>query len=171
MQEANHDWLASFQDVREDAIFIGSSLDDLPAEIRTNQWLLTLSQEQCEYLTTADLLHLFVKIVANRQRQLDQAGCDHGMIFYLWFDEQALQLRFNLISDFHERLPFGCQLNILPTPEPILDRYLHYPYHETIPWEDLQEVSEGERAPDAEEPVVLDIFQLNLSPHQPVPFW
>ena len=53
------------------------------------------------------ILILFERIIENRQQQLDQANTDHGMIFYLWFDELALQLRFNLISDAHERLPFG----------------------------------------------------------------
>jgi len=171
MQGENQDFLASFQDVVADTIFIGSSRDDLLTEIRTNMWRITLSQVQCEALTTSDLLNLFVKIVENRQQQLNQVNIDHGVIFSLWFDEQALQFRFHLVSDFHERLPFGCQLNILPTPEPILDRYLQYPYHETIPWEALQEVSEVEGDPDAEEPFVLDVYQMKLSPHQPVSFW
>jgi len=111
------------------------------------------------------------KVVENRQQQLDQGNSNHGMIFYLWFDEQALQLRFNLISDFHERLPFTCQLNVLPTPGPILDRYLHYPYHEMIPWDALHDVSRVKSDPDTQESVVLDIAQLKLSPHQLVRFW
>jgi hypothetical protein len=171
MQRTNQDFLASFQDVIGDIMFIGSSRDDLSAEIRTNMWRITLSDEQCEYLTTSDVLTLFERIVENRQQQLDQAKADHGMIFYLWFDEQALRLRFNLISDSHEHLPFGCQLNVLPAPEPILDRYLHYSSHETVPWSNLHEVPQEWRADDEEKAFVLDVYQMKLSPHQPVSFW
>lgn len=32
------------------------------------------------------------------------------MIFYTWFDEQASQLRFSLISDLHEKLPFRSEI-------------------------------------------------------------
>lgn len=171
MQNANQDLLASFQEVITDELFIGSSRDDLPNEIRINKWLITLSHEQCQSLTISGLLTLFERIIENRQQQLDRANANHGMIFYLWFDEQALQLRFNLISASHEHLPFGCQLNILPTPEPILDRYLHYSYHETIPWSELHEVSQEWKADEEEKPFVLDVYQMKLSPHQPVSFW
>lgn len=171
MQEAIQGFLAPFQDVRTDEIVIGSSRDDLLTETRANQWLMTLSHEQCQSLTISDLLTLFERIIENRQQQLDQANVDHGMIFYLWFDEQALQLRLNLISDSQERFPFGCQLNVLLTPESILDRYLHYSYHEAIPWDELHEVSQEWKADDGEKPFVLDVYQMKLTPHQPVSFW
>ena len=171
MQEANQDFLAAFQEVITDKIVLGSSRDDLLTETKTNQWLITLSHEQCQSLTSSDLLLLFERIIENRQQQLDQANTDYGMIFYLWFDEVALQLCFNLISDAHERLPFGCQLNVLSTPEPILERYLHFSFHEVIPWSQFQEVSEGRDGKDEENEYVLDVYQLKLSPHQPVTFW
>jgi len=82
-------------------------------------WMIAFSDDQCASLTTSDLLGLFERIINNRQQQLDQAPVNHGMIFYLWFDEQAIQLRFNLILDFHEHLPFGCQLNVLSAYERI----------------------------------------------------
>jgi hypothetical protein len=171
MQEAIRGFLAPFQDVITDEIVIGSSRDDLLTETRANQWLITLSHEQRQSLTPSDLLMLFEKIIENRQQQLDQTKTEHGMIFYLWFDEQALQLRFNLISDSHKSLPFRCQLNVLPTPEPILDRYLHYAYHAAIPWNELHEVSQEGKIDDGEKPFVLDMYQMKLSPHQPVSFW
>jgi hypothetical protein len=165
------DWLASYYDVIEARIFIGSTENDLPAEIRTNMWGIALSEQECGYLTTADLLDLLTKVIENRRQQLDQANSDHGMIFYLWFDEQALQLRFNLISDFHKRLPFACQLNILMTPQPILDRYLRYPYHETMPRDALHEVAEVSGGPDTQEPVVLDVTLLRLSAQHETRLW
>jgi hypothetical protein len=80
-------------------------------------------------------------------------------------------LRFNLISDFHEHLPFACQLNVLSAPEPILDHYLRYSYHEAILWGELHEVAPDGNDDDLKKPVVLDVYQMHLPPHQPVSFW
>ena len=169
MQDANQDLLASFQEVITDELFIGSSGDDLPLEM-ANKWWITLSHEQCQSLTTSDLLTLFERIIENRQQQLDRANADHGMIFYLWFDEQAFQLRFNLISDSHEHLPFRAHYHVLSTPEPIFERYLRFSYHESLPWSELQEVSEEWN--DAEEKeYVFDVYQLKLAPQKPILLW
>jgi hypothetical protein len=170
MQDANQDFLASFQEVITDELSIGSSRDDLPIEIKANTWLITLSHEQCQSLTTSDLLTLFERIIENRQQQLDRTKADHGMIFYLWFDEQALQLRFNLISDYHERLPFGAQYHVLSTPEPIFERYLRSSFHEGIAWSELQEVSEEWNEEETKE-YVLDVYQLKLTPQKPASLW
>lgn len=32
--------------------------------------------------------------------------------FYCWFDELSSQLRLSAISSQHNKLPFGCQLNV-----------------------------------------------------------
>lgn len=34
------------------------------------------------------------------------------MQFYCWFDQQAGQLRISAVSSEHNKLPFGCQLNV-----------------------------------------------------------
>jgi len=171
MSKASQDLITLFEDVITDTMFIGSSRDDLAKEIRTNMWGIALSDEQCELLTTSDLLDLVARITKTRQQQLDQANGDHGMVFYLWCDQQALQLRFNLISDVHEHLPFACQLNLVTTPEPILDRYLRMPSHEEILRRGLQDVSEAYTDDAAERPLQLDVYQLRLDPHHPLPSW
>lgn len=67
------------------------------------------------------------KVVENRQEQIFKANCSHGMLFYLWHDAMASQLRFSLISDFHHNLPFGCPLKIIGNMDPIIEEFLASP--------------------------------------------
>ncbi|AOZ90756.1 hypothetical protein [Paenibacillus crassostreae] len=50
------------------------------------------------------------------------------MIFYLWFDWMASQLRFNLISNVNEHLPFQCEIEILDSMEEIINEFLEWPF-------------------------------------------
>ena len=43
---------------------------------------------------------------------------------YFWFDEMALQLCFNILSGEDRELPFGCKVNFVDSPYPILNLFL-----------------------------------------------
>lgn len=78
------------------------------------------------------------------------------MFFYVWFDVLAVQLRFSLISTMHEKLPFGCKLEILDDIQPIIASFLNNPYRNGIRLkEDIGENQE-------EEEHVLPVFLLTI---------
>ena len=151
-------------------LYIGSSPDDLAREIANNMWLIGLSAEESGTLT-AEILRTFLeRVIANRQQQLDRANADHGMILYAWYDEQARQLRFNLISDYNDRLPFGCQLHVVDTPDAIIARCLECQQHGAIlvpDWcEDAAEPSSSSDEPRLS--YVLNVYRQDLH-SSPIP--
>ncbi len=133
-------------DVVEDRIYIGSSDADLEEEVRRNMWSISITGQQAKTLSKEDFLAFISEVISDRKQQVEDAG--HGMIFYLWFDEIACQLRFNLISDFHLRLPFESRLQPIETPELIVRRFLESKCHDGIPLSELREVGPDEDSPE-----------------------
>ena len=150
-----------------DTIFIGSTPDDLAAETACNMWRISLSQEETAALTTKDIVAFLDQVIENRRQQLDRAQVGHGLVFYLWFDAQAGQLRFNVISDFHSRLPFESRVNYVATPESIVERFLRDPYHDGIPIGEVDEEAAGACSRIVDEPTqphVVDVYKVSLLP-------
>ncbi len=129
-------------EVTEDSIYIGSSEADLDEELRLNMWSISITGEQAKTLTEDDFLAFIAEVLLDRRQQVK--GADHGMIFYLWFDEMACQLRFNLISDFHLHLPFECRLEQVHTPVLIVREFLESAYHDGIPFREVQEIEQND---------------------------
>jgi hypothetical protein len=83
-----------------DTLYIGVDKADLEKEIRQNMWTISASEEDRLTASVDDFERFISAVIENRYKQIQAS--DHGMIFYLWFDTQASQLRFCLISDFHD---------------------------------------------------------------------
>lgn len=128
-----------FADVIEDTLYIGSSPDDLEQEIKENTW--HLSKRVNETASTRDYLMLINRIIENRKHQIASSNRGVGMIFYLWFDEQACQLRFSLINDGHTFLPFNTNIEITPVLHHIMGAFWTSDCHGGIPFDQLEEVS------------------------------
>ncbi len=137
-------------DVVAARIYIGASEADLEEEIRRNMCGISLTGQQAEALSEEDLLTFISEVITHWRRQVERADAGHGMVFYLWFDEMACRLCFNLISDYHERLPFGCRVETIRTPVPIVRSFLASGHHDGIPGSELIEVAPGEGIPDAD---------------------
>lgn len=95
------------------------------------------------------------KIISQRQKQINDSSSNRGMYFYLWFDWIASQLRFNLISDTNEKLPFNCKLQFVEDPLDIINDFINSPFHNGIPIEGIDDKSEEEPA--------LKIFKVHLN--------
>jgi len=143
---SKQDFFRELDEIIAEPIFVGDSVDDLKEEINVNMWWIGATAEVLETLSVNEILDFIVQLTDNRREKMRQANTDHGMYFYLWFDDQAGQLRFNLISDFHTDLPFGATLNIIDTPVAIVGDFL------------TQYVAPSPR-PD---PYVLDVFMAHL---------
>ncbi len=98
--------------------------------------------------------------MSNRIQQLKASELSHGLLFYVWFDEQAGNLNLNFITANHERLPFRADLEHVDSLDIILNEFLTSKYLEGIPFEDLSDdvASMGESISDP----VLKVYQKKL---------
>lgn len=138
------DFLKELDEIIEDRLFIGDSIDDLDNEISQNTWSISMGKELANEFTTEDLKSFFNQVQNNRKEQILK-NSDHNMIFYVWFDWQSARLRFNLISDFHKKIPFGGKYKIIENIEPIFNEFLQFPSHDGFPIVEIEEeVAEDE---------------------------
>lgn len=149
------EFLKDLNEIIEDEIFIGSTIEDLNHEISQNHWSFSMSQELANDFTVEELKDFFIKVIDNRTNQIANSKSNHGMFFYFWFDWQSSRLRLNLISDFHERLPFGREYNVFNYLEPIIEEYLNYSYHDGI-------ISMGASDEDKETEEDIEVNPLNV---------
>ncbi|OPA73688.1 hypothetical protein BVG16_26710 [Paenibacillus selenitireducens] len=149
-------YFKDLEDIITDSIFIGSSEYDLDEEIANNMWHISSNIELIKALTLKDYRDFFNRVIQNRRDQIIDSTQNHGMIFYLWFDQLACQLRFSLISDLHKKLPFQCDLEILKHMDDIILAFLNSPFHDGLPIEGYNDNIE-------EKPYILKIYQTMLS--------
>ncbi|WP_337099145.1 hypothetical protein [Paenibacillus sp. YIM B09110] len=144
------EFLKELDEIIEDIMFIGNDIDDLEKEISQNTWSISMSQQLANEFAYGEIRTFIGNVITNRVEQMTKADCNHGMLFYVWFDWHSGRLRFNLISDIHTRLPFKCKIEIVENMDSIINEFLEYPYHDGIPFEEVNEEVE-ENVEDLEE--------------------
>jgi len=122
------DYFNNLNEIIVDSVFIGNTSDDLKSEIRNNTRGIGITNEVAKLVEVNDFIIFLNKVIQDRQRQITQSTQDHGMFFYVWVDHLAGQLRFNLISDFHSNLPFGCEIELTDNLESIITEFLESPF-------------------------------------------
>ena len=98
------------QDIKADRLFITASTDIVEEEIKNNCWSILMTEEIASECQVVELIEFLRDVKADRREQLKKSEYKVGLIYYLWVDEQAGQLRFNFINSNHDRLPFGARL-------------------------------------------------------------
>ncbi|WP_460014446.1 hypothetical protein [Lysinibacillus sp. CTST325] len=83
------------------------------------------------------------------------------MLFYVWFDRQAAQLRFNLILDYDFKLPFGCEIEIIDNLERIIEEFLSFPYHDGFPFEEVSDEDEGIEKEQSSNILKVFLYKIN----------
>lgn len=121
-------------------LFLTTSTDIVNEEIEHNCVWVSISSDIAKQVSSADFLLFLGKVKANRQLQLQQSSLDLNIIYYLWFDEQEGQLRFNFINSKHDKLPFGCKLSFVDSEQEIIDDFLNSNYLDGIPWSELETI-------------------------------
>ncbi|MGE8035515.1 hypothetical protein [Lysinibacillus sp. NPDC093692] len=153
-------FLKELDEIIQDELFIGNSVDDLDDETLLDNWSISMGQELVSKFTTEDLITFFHQVQNNRKEQIVNTS-DHNMIFYVWFDWQSARLHFNLISDLHTKLPFGCNHKVIENIEPILNDFLQFPYHDGFPIGEKEEKEVIENEFDIEPLKVYSIIITN----------
>ena len=152
-------------------IYLTDKTDELNKEIEHNMWVLTCPYNIIAETTTDDILEFIKKVKTNYINQLGKSSFSIDLIFYLWLDPLAQQLRFNFINSNHNKLPFRCKVQYTDKPEDIIREYLHSKYHEVnIPWKELQIIETSEEIDEAtmrekelQENYVLTVYQERIS--------
>ncbi|MFC5267698.1 hypothetical protein ACFPJ1_36755 [Kribbella qitaiheensis] len=124
-------------------------------EHRENTWLLDCPAVERTSLTTAEVVAAFEHCANGLQRRLPQST---QVVFYVWHDQQAGQLRCSTTSISADRLPFGAR--VVPTPlEKIVEEFLAAPGF--ISWAELQEADEADE-PEPEPEWTVEVWHLRL---------
>jgi len=142
-------------------IYLTDKTDEIKDEIDNNFWILTAPKEIISQTTTADFLEFIQKVKDNYKSQLDESPLDIDLIFYLWFDEMAGQLRFNFINSNHNKLPFKCNLRYTDEPEEIVKQFIESEYLEGISCNELETPEKDEEA-NRQEREIFEDFVLTV---------
>jgi hypothetical protein len=137
------EYLKILEEYIAEQIFITDNSNDIDKEIDKNYWLITGTNEQISSLTSTEWLDYFNRLIVNRQCQLNNSKVKTDLVFYCYHDELAGQLRFNIISATHTKLPFGCKY-IEDTLENVLNAFINDKYNGSIPWGELKPISKDE---------------------------
>lgn len=130
-------------------LYLGTSAADVQREISENCWSISATQEECTEVSVEELMATINTVSACWRTQVVARADARGALFYVWFDEQASQLRCCVISDRNAVLPFGRATELVSMMEPIIAAFLSSPYHEGIPWDEFTEVEWS--APDEDD--------------------
>lgn len=150
------DKLRKFEQIE---LFITDRTDIINEEIYHNYIRIGMTNNLAIEITTQEILRFLKNVKLDRQLQLMATNLEIDLIYYLWMDEMAGQLRFNFINSNHEKLPFGCNLNVVETETEIIDSFLCSKYLEGIPFAELEDVGPESTALETEE---KEIYTLNI---------
>lgn len=115
---------ADLQEIVTDPLYLARSHHDLPREIQDNVWSLSLPQSLAAMFHPAEVKAFLHQVKQNRQAQLQQLDFPLKLHYYLWYDEQAGQLRFNFITTRTATLPFRAPIEASETEEEIIAAFL-----------------------------------------------
>jgi hypothetical protein len=118
------EFFRDLEEIKSDRLFITESTDNVEKEIRHNCWSISLTDSLAKECTVEDLMNFLAAVKINRRKQLRDSNNTTGLIYYLWIDQQAGQLRFNFINSNHRSLPFKAQLTFSQTEVQIVAEYL-----------------------------------------------
>ena len=73
-----------------------------------------------------DIIDFFDHLINALQSAVNEKELCGPITMYSWYDGQAAQLRYNILSGRVEKLPFGCKLHVIDNIEVIVDAFLKH---------------------------------------------
>src|SRR5579871_5279412 len=110
------------QDIIDDLLCLSGVQSE---EIYHNMWCIVLEDDLIKNIEIEQLYSFVNKLIKNREQQLQQNNLHKNVVFYMWFDQQAMQLRFNVITGDIGSLPFGCKIRLLNVVDLILSDFIN----------------------------------------------
>ncbi|MFO0914790.1 MAG: hypothetical protein U0795_17660 [Pirellulales bacterium] len=112
---------------------------ELEQETEDQVWCISLNCT-ADFSTSIEEWTAFLRRVAEIRRQKRKS--QGPVTTYTWYDDQACQLRFATAHCGPDELPFGCQVELQPSPDAIISSWLNA--HDHIPWHDLEDAHNDE---------------------------
>jgi hypothetical protein len=134
--------------ILDESFLLTGALHDHKCETEHNMWTLAFTDPNTLSITENDLITFFRLLHTRIQKQLNDSNSSFPVTLYLWFDEQAGQLRFNVISGHIEKLPFGCTVQKVSDPASIIETCLSSPYLHGISEDEAEDISFDEDRDD-----------------------
>lgn len=176
MSNLKEEFLEIIRPFESAELYVTESIEDLKKEIYENMIPIGISENFVGAVEVNDILNFLERVKLNRKNQLLNSLIKVDLIYYVWYDSGAGQLRFNFINANHSKLPFGAKLNLEVTERQIVEAFIEdsramYNYEqkedgdfdepsETIDWEKLEQ-EENERAANHILSVYSEIIQHN----------
>lgn len=176
MSNLKEEFLEIIRPLESAELFVTESMEELKKEIYENMIPIGISEKFVGAVDVNDILNFLDRVKRNRKNQLLNSLIKVDLIYYLWYDGGADQLRFNFINSNHSKLPFGAKLNLDISERQIVEAYIEggramYSYEpkeegdfdepsETIDWEKLEE-EENEKAANRILAVYSEIIKHN----------
>lgn len=112
--------------VFEEPIYLSgkTSHDQFYKELYANSWGIIVEDEFAKKIKADDIAEFISDLVKFRSKEISMIKPTPHATLYFWFDQQALQLCFNILSGAKRKLPFGCKINIIDSPYPILKEFI-----------------------------------------------
>ncbi len=134
-------------------------------EIEENMWCISIEEGCIPDFTVDAFLGFFNTFMVEKARQIRLLDEHKQATLYVWFDKQALQLRFNILSGVVVDLPFQCQLKKVFSLASIIEDFLNtvrsFAQHgDTV---EFLELDNSDFDEDDEEDCVLNVYVVTLN--------
>jgi len=134
---SKEEYFKQYESYIEQKIFLTDETSQVENEIYENMLSFTISKKYLAKLKVTDFINFLSRIKENRKSQINVSQTISNLIYYVWFDEMAGQLRLNFINSNHSELPFGANLEFTSNEVEIIDEFLHSEYLNEITWDKL----------------------------------
>lgn len=126
-----------------DPIYFALNKEEADQEIFRNWVSINIPSSDLKRITINELHNLFNKIIQAKAQILQSLPKEKKelMLFYMWFDEKAGNLNYNLIQkNYFSTLPFRSKIQINKSMEEILKEFYNSPYVDGIPLKEFDSV-------------------------------
>ena len=117
-------------------IYLTDKTDEMEKEIYENYVKIGVPEEHLENISAIFFQSFLYEVKQNAKRNLDTNLLGVDLIFYVWFDAQAGQLRYNFINSNHERLPFTAEIQLVDDVYEICNLFVKCMQTSTVPSQD-----------------------------------
>lgn len=124
MSHAGIQKLSDLRFIIDQDIILFDNIKFIQDETYHNMWTIDFDNDFVKSITMQEINEFLIQLLNNRSLQVSKKYPNIKATFYVWYDAQATQLRFNILSGENIALPFRCKTNILTTPLPIIQDFL-----------------------------------------------
>lgn len=114
---------------------------DIMKEIRENHVNINFSKDSAIKYSAVNVAEIINMIIKSKELFLKKLN--HTMLFYMWYDAQAMQLLYCIISYVNNfKLPFGREVTMINNMFPIIERFLYGCVNDQIIFDDFEVIDD-----------------------------